>query len=384
MRRAVVSCGLLLLAILLQLTLVNGVPLPGGAPPDLVLVVVAALALAGGPLEGMLAGFCAGLALDIAPPATHLLGQEALVFCLVGYACGRLGRGLDTSAWGLIGVVALGSAAGELLYVATGLMFGDPDISLAAARHVLPASLIYDILLSPFVLFVVVRATGMAADGLDGRRGGASPPLPAAALAGASVLAGSAGAVRDSGTGRTGLSARALRGASAASVPAKPPPSRPVNLRLRAGGGQAGSAIRRSAAAGMAAGGALRPSRATRLRASALRGGSPAAVRPAARPRQRSVPLRLGSARRRDGALGSLLPGGFLPSGGQRRASTFGSRAGRSALGKAHTPRFRGSKPGPPGASAPARRHRPVFGHRTVFSRRAGRRIGTKRTGGLR
>ena len=42
-------------------------------------------------MEGMLGGFCAGLALDVAPPATHLVGQYALVFCLVGYACGRVG-----------------------------------------------------------------------------------------------------------------------------------------------------------------------------------------------------------------------------------------------------------------------------------------------------
>ncbi len=240
MRRAAVSCGLLLLAILLQLTVVNGLPLPGGAPPDLVLVTVAALALSGGPLVGVLAGFCAGLALDIAPPATHLLGQEALVFCVVGYACGRLGRRLDTSAWGLIGVVALGSAAGELLYVATGLMFGDPDISLAAARHVLPASLIYDVLLSPFVLFAVVRASGMAAAGLAGLSAGASSPArPAAGLAGSGLLPGSAGAVvRDSGTRRTRLTARALRGGSVAAA-AQHPPSRPVRPAA-AGRGSAG------------------------------------------------------------------------------------------------------------------------------------------------
>ena len=51
---------------------------------------MAALALASGPLAGMLIGFWAGLALDVAPPGSHFIGQDALVFCLIGYACGRL------------------------------------------------------------------------------------------------------------------------------------------------------------------------------------------------------------------------------------------------------------------------------------------------------
>ena len=112
-RRAALAAALLLLAILIQVTVLDIVPLPGAAGPDLVLVVVVALALTGGPQEGMLAGFCSGLALDVAPPATHLVGQDALVFCLVGYGCGRLSGHLSESAWAPIGVVAIGSAAGN-------------------------------------------------------------------------------------------------------------------------------------------------------------------------------------------------------------------------------------------------------------------------------
>jgi len=44
-RRAAFSAGLLLLAILIQLTVLDNVRLPGGAGPDLVLVVVVALGL---------------------------------------------------------------------------------------------------------------------------------------------------------------------------------------------------------------------------------------------------------------------------------------------------------------------------------------------------
>jgi rod shape-determining protein MreD len=269
-RRAALSGGLLLIAILIQLTVLNNLRLPGGAGPDLVLVVVVAVALTGGPMEGMLGGFCAGLALDVAPPATHLVGQYALVFCLVGYGCGLLGVSLERSAWAPIGVVAVGSAVGEGLYALTGMIFGDPDITWTAIRHTLPASVIYDVLLSPFVLYAVARVHGIALQGLSSLSSGSDRSgLLTPRLAAAAGLLGTSGAVvRDSGTGRPPrLSARSLRagatqggsasgGRGPARAPGRPvhvnfggagamqggsasspriprqPPSRPVNLRL--------------------------------------------------------------------------------------------------------------------------------------------------------
>ncbi|HTT54948.1 MAG TPA: rod shape-determining protein MreD [Streptosporangiaceae bacterium] len=251
LRRAALSGGLLLIAILIQLTILDNLRLPGGAGPDLVLVVVVAVGLTGGPVEGMLGGFCAGLALDVAPPATHLVGQYALVFCLVGYSCGRLRVSLDHSAWAPIVVVAVGSAAGELLYALTGMIFGDPDITWTAIRQVLPASVLYDVLLSPFVLYAVARVQGIAIQGLAALRGGDAPALLTPGLAAAAGLLGTSGAVvRDSGTGRAPrLSARSLRAgstqggsASGGRAPARPP-GRPVQLRFGgAGAMQGGSA----------------------------------------------------------------------------------------------------------------------------------------------
>ncbi len=252
MRRAALSGGLLLIAILIQLTVLNNLRLPGGAGPDLVLVVVVAVALTGGPVEGMLGGFCAGLALDVAPPATHLVGQYALVFCLVGYGCGLLGVSLEHSAWLPICVVAVGSAAGELLYALTGMIFGDPDITWTAIRHTLPASVGYDVLLSPFVLYAVARSRGIAVHGLAALRGGADGAgLLTPSLAAAAGLLGTSGAVvRDSGTGRAPrLSARSLRAgatqggsASGGRGPARAP-GRPVHLNFGGAGAlQGGSA----------------------------------------------------------------------------------------------------------------------------------------------
>ena len=252
LRRVALSSGLLLIAVLIQLTILNNLRLPGAAGPDLVLVVVVAVALTGGPVEGMLGGFCAGLVLDVAPPATHLIGQYALVFCVVGYGCGLLGVSLDQSAWAPISVVAVGSAAGELLYALTGMIFGDLDITWTAIRHTLPASVAYDVLLSPFVLYAVARARGITMQGLAALRGGADgTSLLTPRLAAAAGLGGRSGAVvRDSGTGRAPrLSARSLRAgatqggsASGGRAPGRPP-GRPVQLHFGgAGAMQGGSA----------------------------------------------------------------------------------------------------------------------------------------------
>src|SRR5215469_18866138 len=199
MRRALLAAVAVLAAIVLQVTVLNNLPFPGGYAPDLVLVVVVAMALASGPLEGAVIGFAAGLAIDIAPPATDLLGQSALVFCLVGYGCGRLRPALERSAWLPLAAVALGAAAGEALYALTGLIFGDPDVTWQAVRQVLPAAVFWDLLISPFVLYAVALAGAYARWGAYSAPAGLLTGRELAA-AGAGLRAGGAGgAVRDTG-----------------------------------------------------------------------------------------------------------------------------------------------------------------------------------------
>jgi rod shape-determining protein MreD len=351
-RRAALSGGLLLIAILIQLTVLNNLRLPGGAGPDLVLVVVVAVALTGGPMEGMLGGFCAGLALDVAPPATHLVGQYALVFCLVGYGCGLLAVSLGHSAWLPIGVVAVGSAAGELLYALTGMIFGDPDITWTAIRHTLPASVIYDVLLSPFVLYAVARARGIAVPGLSALSGGSdSPGLLTPRLAAAAGLLGTSGAVvRDSGTGRAPrLSARSLRAgatqggsASGGRGPGRAP-GRPVQLHFGGAG--------------------------------AMQGGSASSPRIARKPPSRPVSLRLGSrnwasrystglpSRPVNLRLGSRNWAGRYRGGSLAGAASglLGDGAGGPALRPGRGPRLRGrAMPGGSASSTRVSLSRPV------------------------
>ncbi len=180
MRRAALSVLLVAAAVVLQLTVVNRLPLPGGGAPDLVLLVVIAIGLCGGPAAGSLAGFCAGLSLDLAPPASQLIGEYALVFCVIGYCCGKLRGTLSQSALLPMGIAAAAAAAGELLYAGLGLVLDPAEVTWASVRQLLPSAVGYDVVIGPVVLYLVVLATSA----VDPRAlGGAAPARPGGATA---------------------------------------------------------------------------------------------------------------------------------------------------------------------------------------------------------
>jgi len=170
MVRGLISLAAAGVAVIVQLTIVDRIAFPGGTGPDVVLLTVAALALAGGPLTGALIGFCAGLALDVAPPGSHFVGQNALVFCLIGYLCGLAAdipnnEGVPEqgrTALFEIAVTAAAAVTGEALSALLGAMLSDPRVTWSAIRHVLPVAAAYDVLLCPFVLFAAAAALRLA------------------------------------------------------------------------------------------------------------------------------------------------------------------------------------------------------------------------------
>jgi rod shape-determining protein MreD len=172
LRRAVTGLVLtvaLFAAVIVQLTVVNRLPLPGSAGPDLVLLVVTAIAVVTGPAAGAVAGFAGGLALDVAPPATHMAGEYALVFCLAGYAAAwavaavaQLSAERDTLTSFAIMVVA--AAAGEAGVAGIGLLLADPDVTPAAVTRVLPSAILYDLVLAPVVFWLAYRLTRVRAE----------------------------------------------------------------------------------------------------------------------------------------------------------------------------------------------------------------------------
>lgn len=427
MRRALLAAAAILAAVLLQVTLLNNVPFPGGAGPDLVLVVVVALALTSGARDGAIIGFAAGLALDIAPPASNLLGQSALVFCLVGYGCGRLRGVLERSAWLPLAGVAVGAAAGEALYALVGLVFGDPDVTWQAVRQVLPAAVFYDLLISPFVLYAMAWLGGYARWGSDAAPAGLLTGRELAAVGGgvlAGVAAGS-GAIRDTGAGRSprlraaaghrtdgwigtrrgqsGQPAGAwldqrrpprlrlrggVAGSATASEAAKPArPSATVHLRLGTSRRRDGTIVARRHLAGAGPGAAFDgrasnwASRPARLRGGALSGG-PSALGQGQPRKQRQPRLRLGSKRGRDGRGGMFAlrwpgrPGRRRQMGKGSFASGSAVRAGAAGTGRsAAAPRFRSSARARKPAAA-LRTSAPRFRQPKARWQRAGRRLG--------
>jgi rod shape-determining protein MreD len=159
MRRLALSAVLIAAVLLVQLTIVNRLPLPGGGAPDLVLLVVIALAMCGGPGAGAVTGFAAGLCLDLAPPATQIVGEYALVFCLIGYLCGLVRGVLTRSAMLPLVLAAAAAVLAEAMYAGLSLVVDKSQVSLGAVRHVLPASALYDVALSSLVLYLVVLAS---------------------------------------------------------------------------------------------------------------------------------------------------------------------------------------------------------------------------------
>jgi rod shape-determining protein MreD len=162
---AAVFAVAIFVAVVVQLTVVNRLPLPGAAAPDLVLLLVAAIAVTTSPLTGAVTGFAGGLALDIAPPAAHYAGEYALVFCLAGYAAGRVSQVIFNLSGGerdpisAFTVMVGATAAGEAGKAALGMLLSDPDVTGAVVSRVLPGAILYDLLLSPLVFWLVTRVT---------------------------------------------------------------------------------------------------------------------------------------------------------------------------------------------------------------------------------
>jgi rod shape-determining protein MreD len=141
-------------AAIFQVVVINKLPLPGGHP-DLLVLVVVAIAFSSGSQRGAMFGFFAGFVADVLPPAGHIAGRLAFAYTIVGYGAGLLEDPEETSVLTTILVVAGGSAAAVLLYAGVGGLLGDARISAGATAHSLVATVVYDVVLAPFVVPIV-------------------------------------------------------------------------------------------------------------------------------------------------------------------------------------------------------------------------------------
>ncbi|MFI2288548.1 rod shape-determining protein MreD [Streptomyces niveus] len=157
LNRTLLSVTLVVVALVVQVSVLARLQLPG-AVPDLLLLVVVALALVYGHTSGALIGFGAGLLADLAPPADHAAGRYALVLCLIGYLAGlaKPDSGQLRTALGPMVVVVGAAVTTTLLYAGVGALVGD-----TAARHVgltnlVVTAAIYDLLLAPFTVPLIM------------------------------------------------------------------------------------------------------------------------------------------------------------------------------------------------------------------------------------
>lgn len=126
-RRVIFCAVLIVVAVILEVTVLAPLDFPG-ATPGLVLVTVAAIAFAFGSVTGCAAGFAAGLLLDLAPPASGTIGVSALILTIVGFALGRV---FDADDRPIVITTALTSVAAGLTVLAgaaLGGLLGNPRI----------------------------------------------------------------------------------------------------------------------------------------------------------------------------------------------------------------------------------------------------------------
>jgi rod shape-determining protein MreD len=154
--RALVLTLVITLAVVLQVTLFPHIAY-AGVVPNLALLVVVAAALVRGPEFAAVIGFLSGLAIDLAPPADHVAGRWALALVLVGYLAGRVRQDARTSALAAVVTVAAASFVGTSIFALSGMVLSDPAIAATEALAVIPTSVLYDVLLTPFVLPVMMR-----------------------------------------------------------------------------------------------------------------------------------------------------------------------------------------------------------------------------------
>lgn len=145
---------------IVQVSALSAASLAGGRP-DLLLVVLVAVALLRGSLVGAAAGFAGGLLVDVATLGT--LGVTALLLTLAGYWVGRYGettgRGRQGAALLAVGVMTVLSAAGAY---ALSFMLGDAVHAVGVLLR-LPGALLLNLVLAYPVFAVVRRLVGSGA-----------------------------------------------------------------------------------------------------------------------------------------------------------------------------------------------------------------------------
>ena len=143
---------LVLLAVVLQTTLVTRLPLPG-AEPDLVLVLTAAVGLVRGPRAAMLTGLAGGLLVDLS--SDHELGRLALAYVVAGVLAGLLQDDVGSALVVPLVAGAGAALAAVLVFAGEGVLLGDPRVTGSALLRSAVSLVPYCAALTPVVVPLV-------------------------------------------------------------------------------------------------------------------------------------------------------------------------------------------------------------------------------------
>lgn len=158
--RAAAAIWVLLMALVLQVSVLPHLAFRG-VVPDVVLLVVVAVGLRYGSEAAMILGFAGGLLLDLVPPADHIAGRWALALLVAGYVAGRVsGRASDrdrSPRWPvLLSTVAACSFVATSVFALTGVVLRDPLVGVPALLETVLVAVVSDVLLGALLVPLVL------------------------------------------------------------------------------------------------------------------------------------------------------------------------------------------------------------------------------------
>lgn len=151
------------LAIVLQAAVLRYVAVDG-VVPNLALALVVAVAISRGSQFAAVFGFAAGLLLDLAPPADHVAGRWALALVLVGYLAGKVRQDARDSPLATVALVGAMSFVGTSVFALSGVVLGDGSLPVDLTLRVIVISVLWDVMLAPFLVPALVRLVDRLAD----------------------------------------------------------------------------------------------------------------------------------------------------------------------------------------------------------------------------
>ena len=158
--RAAAALWLMLMALVLQVSVLPHLAFRG-VVPDVLLLVVVAVGLRYGSEPAMVLGFGGGLLLDLVPPADHVAGRWALALLVAGYVAGRVAGRLATSRsatlrsqrWTvLLATVLACSFVATSVFELSGLVLRDPVVGVPVLLEAVLVAVVSDLLLGAVVV----------------------------------------------------------------------------------------------------------------------------------------------------------------------------------------------------------------------------------------